>query len=170
MNTVRTLEQILEELDAPDLNPLGQTCKRKFVRCIVARHSPSSNYINEDGKLSSKHDRFVIQKRTTNQLQHQKGLCTGEQSKCGCMHAEPKCIIDLIKAGYEEKEFILFCNYSPCDACANLIGYSGLFKLVVYKQFAPNWPHALGRLKSFDVKQIQLGFFKSNVLEQITNA
>ncbi len=72
------------------------------------------------------------------------------------MHAEPKCILDLLHHGHKEKEFILFCNYSPCDPCANLIGYSELFKLVVYKRFAENWPNALKRLNSFSVNVIEI--------------
>lgn len=163
---IKTLEEIMTMLDKPNMNPLEATCQRKFVRAIVAKWAPDQ---------FSGQNRFLIFGQETNQLDLQRGLCTGEQGKCGCMHAEPKLVLRMLQHQHLDREYIMFCNYSPCDPCANLIGFSGLFRLVVWKQFATNWPNAPQRLHSFKVPYLQCednyladNVDRGNTIEELT--
>ena len=58
--------------------------------------------------------------------------CTNEVGNCGCMHSEPKAIINALKDQFESKEWIMLCTYSPCTNCANIIIRSGIVKGIVY--------------------------------------
>lgn len=54
--------------------------------------------------------------------------CSGEQGKCGCIHAEANA---LIKCRTQDTQKILYSTVSPCQVCAKLIVNSG-FKEINY--------------------------------------
>jgi len=110
--------RILEDLKAITEKAEALTnCKRKGVGCRL---------IN----LSS--DGMVSHYMAFNGPSLEKFVCTNEVGNCGCMHSEPKAIMEGLKKGFKEKEFIMLCTYSPCTNCANIIINSGIVKGIIY--------------------------------------
>ncbi len=58
-------------------------------------------------------------------------LCSNEQGNCGCSHAEPKVVLDLLRRRRPEQSHfslsVLGTSYSPCTRCAHVIIESRLF-------------------------------------------
>lgn len=61
-------------------------------------------------------------------------LCSNIVGNCGCSHAEPRLVQNLLKIGNKIKDMplIIICTYSPCTNCANIIIDSKLFKGCIY--------------------------------------
>lgn len=57
--------------------------------------------------------------------------CSGE-AECGCMHAEVKAVLSLIELDTVYHNCIMFCSYSPCTKCAQIIIQSKRIKEVCY--------------------------------------
>ncbi len=60
--------------------------------------------------------------------------CTNVIGACGCIHSEPRCLMRAMTLGYQSG-LIMFCTYSPCVPCANMIIESGLVAGVVREVF-----------------------------------
>ena len=61
--------------------------------------------------------------------------CTNEVGNCGCLHSEPKVVLEMakIKLNLAAGIRILVSKYSPCTNCANLIVHSKIFHACVYR-------------------------------------
>lgn len=46
--------------------------------------------------------------------------CSNMVGACGCIHSEPRTLIRGLLNGYRSN-LVMFCTYSPCVTCANLI-------------------------------------------------
>jgi deoxycytidylate deaminase len=61
--------------------------------------------------------------------------CLNIQGKCGCMHAEQKLVMHMLRQQAVKRlegKFILLSTLEPCPTCAHLIGESDLFWRVYY--------------------------------------
>ncbi len=60
--------------------------------------------------------------------------CSNIVGNCGCSHAEPRAIINVLKnTMIPHSGNIMLCTYSPCTSCANIIIDSGVVSFVIYK-------------------------------------
>jgi deoxycytidylate deaminase len=80
--------------------------------------------------------------------------CKAAEGGCGCIHAEQRLIIKLLKnrvAG----DLTMLTTLEPCESCANLIVESNLFSTVY---FLRDYRSMVGRtiLESAGIKAIQL--------------
>lgn len=84
--------------------------------------------------------------------------CTGETGGCGCSHAEPRALMDCLHR--RKKHLILFCKYSPCTTCANLILDSKIVRAVCYDIFTEHDPRGVeilcSRLPVLDRDELRL--------------
>lgn len=64
-------------------------------------------------------------------------VCEDEDGKTHpwVLHSESNAIMKATKAGVSLKGSTLFCNYSPCPSCCNLIIQSGVNKVVYKEEF-----------------------------------
>jgi len=110
--------RILDDLNAITRHAEKRTaCKRKGVGCRLINLYSSG---------------MASQVMAFNGPSLEKFECTNEVGNCGCMHSEPKAIIEGLKKGFKKKEFIMLCTYSPCTNCANIIISSGIVKGIIY--------------------------------------
>ena len=61
--------------------------------------------------------------------------CLNVEGKCGCMHAEQKLVMMMLRQQLLKRiegKFILLSTLEPCPTCAHLIGESDLFWRVYY--------------------------------------
>lgn len=72
--------------------------------------------------------------------------CTNEVGRCGCMHAEQRLILDLLRDS-RPPSLDLYVTHSPCQTCANLILESNLFRRVVFREVAVHWQDSLEFLR-----------------------
>lgn len=105
----------------------AQTCKRKSVGVSIL-------------DLVRDRDGRIIMDRLTKQHNGpaiKDAECSGEVGNCGCAHAEPRAIFDMLKRGWlqspESGKMIMVSEYSPCTSCANIILYSGVIQVLVYE-------------------------------------
>lgn len=105
---------------------LKQTCLRKAVGCgLVLLDTRTREVMIAENSVNG-----VPSCRTN-------GVCSNETGRCGCLHAEIRLIVRLLR---EQKSYdrrfvrLLYCTYSPCTSCANAILEVGghLFDGVVY--------------------------------------
>lgn len=105
----------------------AQTCKRKSVGVSI---------------LDIVRDRAgrVIMDRLTKQHNGpaiEDAECNNEVGNCGCAHAEPRAVLDLMRRGWMQSpdrgKLILVSEYSPCTNCANVILDSGVIQVCVYE-------------------------------------
>jgi deoxycytidylate deaminase len=92
-------------------------CKRKGVGCQLVTISRQGYCALNSVYNGPSRDNFI---------------CTNQVGNCGCMHSEPKAIIDALRRGFGGVHFIMLCTYSPCTNCANIILNSGIVKGIVY--------------------------------------
>lgn len=95
-----------------------QECLRKAVGC-------ASLLIHNDGH-TTKTD------MVHNGPSREGHVCSNEVGNCGCSHAEPRLVQEILKRGGVQGTLILVCTYSPCTNCANIVIDSGLFSGCVY--------------------------------------
>jgi deoxycytidylate deaminase len=90
------------------------TCRRRSVGCVIVPRDFTRVYsIGYNGPpRGSAND-----------------SCTGEQLRCGCVHAEANAIS---KLQTEREDLLLITTTSPCPSCAGLIINSGRVDRVVY--------------------------------------
>ena len=64
------------------------------------------------------------------------GHCSATPAGCGCVHAEQKLIVKMLKAGKKPDHLVyaMLTTLEPCEQCANLIVESGLFSVVAWLQ------------------------------------
>lgn len=89
------------------------TCKRAKVGCVVVPDDLSMVYsIGYNGPPAGEPN----------------DSCTGEQGRCGCVHAEANAVVKLGPV----TEAVLVCTTAPCLACAGLIVNCRKIHCVVY--------------------------------------
>ena len=103
-------------------------CKRKGVGCAVYHVRPVESESHRpltivtdavNGTFEQHEDRTLFE-------------CSNEVGKCGCMHAEQRAILRLLERGASARPLVMFCTYSPCTNCANIVNESGLIAGFVY--------------------------------------
>ena len=57
------------------------------------------------------------------------------------LHAEANAILSAAKLGIATDGTTLYCVYSPCLTCCNMIKNAGIIR-VIYKHLYESWPHA----------------------------
>ncbi len=121
------VEQAYHDLwDASKIAAHTTKCKRKGVACMLV---PFVSRLDES--LVDYHLRKVY---TNGPLRDDEQFCSGEIGNCGCIHAEMNALVDrlLWTKGLNSPGYALFCNYSPCTNCANLIVKSTIIHRVVF--------------------------------------
>lgn len=80
--------------------------------------------------------------------------CKAVEGGCGCIHAEQRLIIKLLRSQVVG-DLTMLTTLEPCESCANLIVESGLFSAVY---FLRDYRSMVGRtiLESAGIKAIQL--------------
>jgi len=80
-------------------------------------------------------------------------LCEGPDAvgSCGCGHAEPRLMLDMLGGGYHgNSPFIIATSYSPCTQCANIIAWvhaAGIIKGLVYGKLTEHDKRGLAHLQ-----------------------
>ncbi len=66
--------------------------------------------------------------------------CSGEKGNCGCVHAEFKAVVSLLRSQKQEpsNKLIFLSSFAPCVPCANLIVLSKLAGAVLWLKEAPH--------------------------------
>lgn len=139
MSMTKTVSQILQNnLDVCKKEDF-RLCYRKIVCAEVYRLTdPVRVSTDEDPKISIKYLVFkgvngrnpiisAALERAPKRL-----VCTNEVGNCGCVHAEQKAVVQLLKCMVIEDRFMLCSTYSPCTNCANLITLVPQIKIVLY--------------------------------------
>jgi len=123
MSMKKLLDRYLTELKYVEQRALeDQSCRRKGVGVSIC--SMIQPVIN-DGVV-----REVFQTNGPSRPDHE---CTNVIGGCGCSHAEPRAIMALLKNPQRLSNCkVLFCTYSPCTNCANIIIDSGVINGVVW--------------------------------------
>ena len=110
----------------------NQTCKRKSVGVSIldiVRDRDGRVLID---RLSKQHNGPVFEAPNTGPPIG----CTNEVGNCGCAHAEPRALLDILKRGWNQKpdrgKLIMVSEYSPCTNCANIIIDSRVISVCVY--------------------------------------
>jgi len=75
--------------------------------------------------------------------------CSGVSGQCGCVHAEARLILRMLRAGYIGAERVLLVTSSPCITCANLILESRLFTSVRWLRDTESQPEGRQLLARF---------------------
>jgi len=90
------------------------TCTRMRVGCVIASENSKYVYgIGYNGGAAGMQD-----------------CCTGEEGKCGCLHAEINAIINCNNHNPEQPK-VIYTTLSPCVMCAKaIINLSGVTKVV----------------------------------------
>lgn len=142
MRHLKQLQQCISELDLIEQQAKEQqTCLRKAVGCsICAIKAP--DVVDDVGirRLAFQHNGPA---RSGNP-------CTNIVGNCGCSHAEPRVIMSVLKMPRLpiREKLVLFCTYSPCTYCANVIIDSGLVSGLVYDILTEHDTRGLAFLKS----------------------
>lgn len=107
------------------------TCKRKGVGCAILEII--------DGKVAD--TTFAINGHSGDGTGN---ICQNIVGACGCAHAEPRAIMECLKAlnikdNNIYKRRILLSTYSACVNCANIIIDSGIIDAVAYEIHAEYW-------------------------------
>lgn len=94
-------------------------------------------------------------------------VCTGETGNCGCSHAEPRVLTELLAMGPEffsamaKQQTLIYTDYSPCQNCVNHFLEAQRYLHIdfwVYRHLAGHWQHSLDFLiKSDAVKVYSVG-------------
>lgn len=140
----------------------NQTCLRKAVGCGVVQVGEWMTLIKGRENEPDYEDYFVtfplIRGMTHNGPSSYGNPCSNEVGNCGCMHAEQKAIIDIYSkwSHLQSMRNILFCTYSPCSTCANMISYSKAFQAVVYKIDTAHDMRGINILRNGGIKVIRL--------------
>ncbi|MEK0325034.1 MAG: dCMP deaminase family protein [Nitrosopumilus sp.] len=61
--------------------------------------------------------------------------CNKENPCSTTVHAEANAIVFAAKYGLQLSDATLYCNYSPCKACSQLIINSGIIEIVFQKEY-----------------------------------
>lgn len=115
----KTLQRCIDEFDyLRSRAGERRDCKRKSVACSIVG-------INKK-RIERRHEAFNGPSRVGHE-------CTGVVGGCGCSHAEPRAVMQALESRvhYPEAQ-VLFCLYSPCTNCANIILDSGKIHGCVY--------------------------------------
>lgn len=90
-------------------------CKKKTVWCEI--HDQSGEF---------------ILRCCNSPILNDAKYCSGE-AECGCMHAEVKAILNLIELDTVYRNCYMFCLFSPCTKCAQVIIRSRRIREVYYE-------------------------------------
>ncbi len=116
--TERLLKDCLEQFAKIEAYAkANQTCLRKAVGCSLVT-------VDYDEL-----DTLVMVHNGPTRRGHQ---CLNIVGGCGCGHSEPRAILYAAKKLTAVQNIIMFCTYSPCTNCANIILDSGLISGVCY--------------------------------------
>jgi deoxycytidylate deaminase len=96
----------------------NQQCLRKAVGCAAV-------YFNKD---SCEPNMVSISHNGPSREGHE---CLNIVGGCGCSHAEPRLVQNVLGIK-QEMPLIIVCTYSPCTNCANIVIDSKLFKGCIY--------------------------------------
>jgi deoxycytidylate deaminase len=118
MNNQWIVSTIIKQIkEITELAVLKTSCKRKGVGCQLIRLEK---------------DAIIFQDSIFNGPSGEDFECSNEVGNCGCMHSEPKAIMQSLKKYKSDLKWIMLCSYSPCTNCANIIINSGIVEGVVY--------------------------------------
>ena len=117
----RVASSILNVIKLLDANVPRFTCKRKIVAAslfsIDATHGSIDTLCTYNGPVLKDHE------------------CENIEGSCGCAHVEPRLILQGLRlAQFALRRNVLYCQYSPCTHCANIIIDSKIIDVFIFRE------------------------------------